>query len=51
MSTLDPTIIAALAKPLQLVRQFGIDPKQLAADVYESLLRDGYKVVDDPGPG
>ena len=51
MSTLDPTIIAALAKALQLVEPLGIDPKQLAADVYDSLLRDGFKIVEDPGSG
>jgi hypothetical protein len=51
MPTHDPTIIATLAKALQLVEQFGIDPKQLAADVYDSLASDGYKIVSDPGPG
>ena len=49
MSTHDPTIIAALAKALQQVEGHGLDPKQLAADVYDSLEHDGYRIVLDPG--
>ena len=52
MSTHDATIIATLAKALRPVERFGIDPKQFAADVYDSLERDGYKIVlDEGGPG
>ena len=51
MQTHDPTIIAALAKALQPVERHGVDTKQLAADVYDSLERDGFKIVVDPGPG
>lgn len=51
MPTHDPTIIATLAKALQAMERFGVDPKQLAADVYDSLERDGYRITVDPGPG
>jgi hypothetical protein len=49
MRTHDPTIIAALVKALQSVERMGLDAKQLAADVYDSLEQDGFRIVSDPG--